>query len=80
MAVELKDLYEKIQPQYDIKLHTISCFSKRIVWVHMVEGIDFIPLLHGYELVFNSGLNYTSEEWLMDYIEQLNEVLSLIHI
>lgn len=74
MAVELKDLYEKIQPQYDIKLHTVSCFSKRIVWVHMVEGIDFIPLLHGHELVFNSGLNYASEEWLLDYIEQLNEV------
>ena len=36
--------------------------------------MDFIPLLHGHELVFNSGLNYASEEWLLDYIEQLNEV------
>ena len=73
MAVELKDLYEKIKPQYDIKLHTVSCFGKMIVWVHMVEDVNFIPLLHGDELVFNSGLNYTSEEWLREYIEFLNK-------
>lgn len=73
MEVELKRLYADITPQYDVKLHTEGCFGKKIGWIHMVEGVDFIPLLHGDELVFNSGLNYTSEEWLVNLIESLNE-------
>ena len=39
----------------------------------MVEDMDFVPMLHGDELVFNSGLNYVSEEWLKRYIEALNK-------
>ena len=71
MAIELKRLYEEILPEYDVKLVTTGCFGKKIGWIHMVEGVDFAPLLHGDELVFNSGLNYTSEEWLKEYINAL---------
>ena len=71
MAVELKRLYEEIQNQYDVKLLTTSCFGKKIGWIHTVEGIDFASLLHGDELVFNSGLNYTSEEWIKSFINAL---------
>lgn len=74
MAVELRDLYEKIKPLYDVKLHTKSCFGKNIGWIHMVEDVEFAHLLHGDELVFNSGLNYSSEEWLKELIKVLNEV------
>lgn len=71
MAVELKSLYEDIVSEYEVRLLTTSCFGKRIGWLHMVEGEDFSPLLHGDELVFNSGLNYVSEEWLRSFIDSL---------
>ncbi len=71
MAVELTYLYEEITPEYDVKLLTTSCFRKKIEWLHMVEGIEFSPQLHGEELIFNSGVNYISEEWLKDFIDFL---------
>ena len=74
VAVELKELYAKISPQYDVKLHTTGCFEKMIGWVHMVEDPEFAELLHGDELIFNSGLNYTSDEWLRRFGEALNKV------
>ena len=43
MAVELKNLYHEIRPKYDVELHTDSCYQKMIVWIHMVEYIDYIP-------------------------------------
>ena len=74
MAVELEYLYSKIPPQFNVKLHTSSCFDKTIAWMHTVEEIEFIPMLHGDELVFNSGLSGTSDEWVRDYIDELNKV------
>lgn len=74
MAVELKELYAEIKPQYEVQLHTRSCFQKTIEWIHMVEEADFARLLHGDELVFNTGLNYSSEEWLRNFIERLDKV------
>ena len=60
--------------KYHVKLHTDSCFDKSIAWMHTVEEIEFIPMLHGDELVFNSGLSAASEEWVRSYIEELNKV------
>ena len=74
MAVELKHLYADVQSEYDLKLLTTSCFGKKIGWVHMVEEKEFACLLHGDELVFNSGLNFTSEEWLREFIDSLISV------
>ena len=73
MAVQLETLYSKIDPAFEVQLLTKSCFNKMIQWIHMVEDMDFIPLLHGDELVFNSGLNYSSEQWLQEYVEALNK-------
>ena len=50
MAVELKDLYAEIKPQYEVRLHTKSCFQKRIGWIHMVESGEFAKSLYGDEL------------------------------
>ena len=72
MAVALKELYAAISPQYHVKLHTESCFDKMIAWTHVVEDIEFISSLHGEELVFFSGLNCTSEDWLKRYITELD--------
>ena len=71
MAVELNILYKEIIPEHDVHLLTTSCFDKKIDWVHMVENVDFVNLLHGDELVFNSGLNDESDENRKDYIDKL---------
>lgn len=73
MAVELEMLYREIKPNYDVRLCTASCFQKTISWLHMVEDVEFVPLLHGDELVFSSGLKYTSEEWLRKLVDILND-------
>ncbi|MGN1266839.1 MAG: PucR family transcriptional regulator ligand-binding domain-containing protein, partial [Dorea sp.] len=73
MAVQLETLYSEIESEFDVRLLTKSCFNKMIDWVHMVEDIDFVPLLHGDELVLNSGLNYVSNEWLKKFIKALNQ-------
>lgn len=71
MAVTLQELYEEIETMYDVRLVTDSCFHKMIEWMHVVENPEFISLLHGNELIFTAGLQYTSEEWLMDFIKKL---------
>lgn len=71
MAVALEELYQAIEPMYDMRLVTKSCFHKVIEWTHIVENPEFIVLLHGDELIFSSGLQYTSEEWLMDFVKRL---------
>lgn len=73
MAVELKYLYQEIRPEYEVKLHTASCYERKISWIHMVEGSEFAQFLYGDELVFNSGLNYKSEEWLRDFLNSMDK-------
>jgi len=73
MAVKLSDLYQEIIPEHEVHLLTRDCFGKKIEWVHMVENIDFISLLHGDELVFNSTLDGKNEEYRKKFIEQLIE-------
>lgn len=73
MAVALETLYSEIDPAHQVRLLTKSCYHKMIDWMHMVEDMDFIPFLHGDELVFNSGINYVSNEWLRVYIDALYE-------
>jgi len=73
MAVALETLYAEIDPSHNVRLLTKGCFHKMIDWMHMVEDMDFIPFLHGDELVFNSGINYVSNEWLKIYIDAIYE-------
>ena len=70
MAVELFDLYKEIYPEYDVKLLTNSCFNKEIDWMHFIENDDFAYLLHGGELLFNSSLNFESDEVRKRYIDK----------
>lgn len=73
MAVELQYLYQEIKPEYEVRLHTDSCFGRKISWSHVVEGSELSKFLYGDELVFNSGLNYVSEEWLENFLSAMQE-------
>ena len=72
MAVALEELYAEIAPKFGMKIQTESCFHKVIEWIHMIEDKQFIKLLHGNELILNTGVPYVSMEWLRDYIEKLH--------
>lgn len=74
MAVELYDLYKEIYTDYDVKLLTSSCFDKQIDWLHTIENDEFAYLLHGGELIFNSNLNFESEEVQKRYIDKFIEM------
>lgn len=71
MAVELTDLYKSITSDYEVKLLTINCFEKKVDWVHVMEDDDFVNILHGEELIFNSSLNYETDEVRKRFITNL---------
>lgn len=71
MAVELYDLYKEIYTDYAVRLLTTSCFNRSIDWLHTIENDEFAYLLHGGELVFNSSLNYETDEVRKRYIDKL---------
>ena len=46
MAVELQYLYQEIKPEYEVRLHTDSCFGRKISWSHVVEGSELSKFLY----------------------------------
>lgn len=73
MAIKLQSLYEAINNQFDVILHTNSFYDKEVTWIHTVEQGEFSHLLHGDELIFNSGLNFTSQDWLKEFLKSLKD-------
>ena len=73
MAIELQSLYKAINNQFDVILHTNSFYDKEVTWIHTVEQGEFSHLLHGDELIFNSGLNFTSQDWLKEFLKSLKD-------
>lgn len=71
MSISLETLYNEINDSHEVKLLTDNCFDKSVKWMHMVEIKEFAYLLHGGELIFNSGVNFTSPEWLKSFIDEL---------
>ena len=51
MAIKLQSLYEAINNQFDVILHTNSFYDKEVTWIHTVEQGEFSHLLHGDELI-----------------------------
>ena len=39
MAIKLQSLYEAINNQFDVILHTNSFYDKEVTWIHTVEPI-----------------------------------------
>ncbi len=70
MAIKLQSLYEAINNQFDVILHTNSFYDKEVTWIRIpFEQGEFPHLLHGDELIFNSGLNFTSQDWLKEFLK-----------
>ncbi len=71
MSILLETLYNEISSDHEVVLLTENCFDQSVTWMHMVEIKEFAYLLHGGELIFNSGVNFTSPEWLKSFIDEL---------
>lgn len=71
MSVELKILYQEIYSDFDVRLMTNSCFNKKIDWFHVIENQEFIKLLHGGELIFNTSIATLSEKEQIEFINCL---------
>lgn len=39
--------------------------------MHIVESELFAQFLHGNELIFTSGVQYTTEEWLKEFVDMI---------
>lgn len=71
MSVELDRLYQEIYSDFDVRLLTTSCFDKKIDWFHVIENREFIALLHGGELIFNTSISIESDDSQIEFIDQI---------
>ncbi len=71
MSVKLEKLYQAIYPDFCVRLLTNSCFDKSIDWFHMIENREFIYLLHGGELIFNTSISTEPLELQINFINQI---------
>ena len=74
MAITLEKLCKQVAFLYKMKLEAGENGLKNIVkWVHILEDDDVSKFLHGNELIFTTGIIYTDEVWLLNFIKKLNE-------
>lgn len=71
MSVKLETLYQAIYHDFDVRLMTTSCFDQKIEWFHVIENKEFIYLLHGEELIFNTSISTDSSEAQIEFIDQI---------
>lgn len=70
MAVTLKELYEDVREQEEIRLVAGEAGMHHIVrWVHMVEGTDISSFLEGDEVAFTTGIALHSGMELLDLVK-----------
>ena len=74
MAVKLKELYREITNKHKVSLLTEDLFDKSIEWIHIADKVEFLDLLHGDELIFNSSLNGATQEQWREFLDKLLEV------
>lgn len=74
MAITLDKLCKQVGFLYKMKLEAGETGLKNIVkWVHILEDDDVIKFLHGNELIFTTGIMYTNQEWLINFVKKLNQ-------
>lgn len=71
MSVELERLYQDIYSDFEVRLLTTSCFNKKIDWFHVIENREFIYLLHGGELIFNTSISTESDDLQIEFIDRI---------
>ena len=72
MAISLTRLFNDFEREYGIKLIAgkdgMNCFVR---WVHIIEDAEVTGFIHGNELIFTTGITHKSNDWMLDYIKNL---------
>lgn len=74
MSITIGFLYAQSRQIYGMKcLAGMQGFDRKVSWIHIIENKESASFLHGGELVFCTGVTYTHEEWMLDYVNKLHK-------
>ena len=74
MALTLEELCAGTENEYGMKLIAGKNGTDNMVrWVHYIEGGETPRFLHGYELIFTTGMENQYSTWLLKFAEKLHE-------
>ena len=74
MALTLEELCAGTEKEYGMKLIAGKNGTDNMVrWVHYIEGGETPRFLHGYELIFTTGMENQYSTWLLKFAEKLHE-------
>ena len=74
MAITIEKISKQAGFLYKMKLEAGESGIKNIVeWVHIIEDHDVGSFLHGSELVFTTGIDCDSDEWIMNFTQKMHE-------
>lgn len=72
MATMLRDLCKYAKENYAMNLICGENNMNNLVnWVHMLEDPETATFLHGHELIFTTGIGYSTTDWLTDFVKDL---------
>lgn len=74
MALTLAELCLDTEKDYGMTLIAgEKGIDNMVQWVHYIEGGEAPRFLHGYELVFTTGMENRDTGWLLNFAERLHE-------
>lgn len=74
MALTLAELCAGTEKDYGMTLIAgEKGIDNMVQWVHYIEGGEVPRFLHGYELVFTTGMENHNTDWLIKFAEKLHE-------
>ncbi len=74
MALTLEELCAGAEKDYGMCLIAgEKGLDNMVQWVHYIEGGDVPRFLHGYELVFTTGMENHNADWLVKFAKRLHE-------
>ena len=73
MAITIEKIIKQAAFLYKMKLEAGEGGIKNIVqWVHIIEDKDVSNFLHGNELVFTTGIQCDSNEWMINFVKKIH--------
>lgn len=72
MALSVRNLYQQINQDHLVELVAgRGGLDKMVTWVHLIEDISVSRFLHGYELIFTTGIAESRPDWILSFIQAL---------
>lgn len=73
MPLTVLDLYTQTKDTFLLTLHAgESGLSRRVSWIHTIEDKNTVSFRRSGDLMITTGMAYTGEEWLLQFIRALH--------